>query len=49
MTFAISHPMFELPGLNGVEEIMINREVVDGTAKPLYIYAERKEDLGTSA
>jgi len=41
--------MFELPGLNGVEEIMINREVVDGTAKPLYIYAERKEDLGTSA
>ncbi|MFZ0692622.1 MAG: ATP-dependent Clp protease ATP-binding subunit ClpX [Alphaproteobacteria bacterium] len=41
--------MFELPGLNGVEEIMINREVVDGTAKPLYIYAERKEDVGTSA
>ena len=41
--------MFELPGLNGVEEIMINREVVDGTAKPLYIYSERKEDVGTSA
>jgi len=41
--------MFELPGLNGVEEIMINREVVDGSAKPLYIYAERKDDVGTSA
>jgi ATP-dependent Clp protease ATP-binding subunit ClpX len=41
--------MFELPGLNGVEEIMINREVVEGAAKPLYIYAERKEDVGTSA
>jgi ATP-dependent Clp protease ATP-binding subunit ClpX len=41
--------MFELPGLNGVEEIMINREVVDGMAKPLYIYAERKEDVGSSA
>ena len=41
--------MFELPGLNGVEEIMINREVVEGTAKPLYIYSERKEDVGTSA
>ena len=41
--------MFELPGLSGVEEIMINREVVDGSAKPLYIYGERQEDLGTSA
>jgi len=41
--------MFELPGLNGVEEIMINREVVEGSAKPLYIYSERKEDVGTSA
>jgi ATP-dependent Clp protease ATP-binding subunit ClpX len=41
--------MFELPGLSGVEEIMINREVVEGSAKPLYIYAERKEDVGTSA
>ncbi|MGB8274538.1 MAG: ATP-dependent Clp protease ATP-binding subunit ClpX [Alphaproteobacteria bacterium] len=41
--------MFELPGLSGVEEIMINREVVDGSAKPLYIYSERQEDVGTSA
>jgi ATP-dependent Clp protease ATP-binding subunit ClpX len=41
--------MFELPGLSGVEEIMINREVVDGSAKPLYIYGERQEDVGTSA
>ena len=28
-------PMFELPGLQGVEEIMINKEVVEGRAKPL--------------
>ncbi len=41
--------MFELPGLEGVEEIVINREVVDESATPLYIYAERKEDVGTSA
>jgi len=42
-------PMFELPGLESVEEIVINREVVDGGSKPLYIYSDRREDLGTSA
>ena len=41
--------MFELPGLESVEEIVINREVVDGGSKPLYIYSDRREDLGTSA
>ena len=42
-------PMFELPGLESVEEIVVNREVVDGGSKPLYIYSDRREDLGTSA
>jgi ATP-dependent Clp protease ATP-binding subunit ClpX len=42
-------PMFDLPGLENLEEIVINREVVDGRAKPLYIYTDRREDLGTSA
>jgi ATP-dependent Clp protease ATP-binding subunit ClpX len=44
-------PMFDLPGLEGVEEIVINREVVEdeGLAKPLYIYTERREDVGSSA
>ena len=44
-------PMFDLPGLEGVEEIVINSEVVDveGPAQPLYIYAERREDVGSSA
>ena len=41
--------MFELPGLEGVEEIVINREVVEGRARPLYIYADRREDVGSSA
>ena len=41
--------MFDLPSLDGVEEIIINREVVDGRAKPLHIYADRQSDLGTSA
>ncbi len=44
-------PMFDLPGLEGVEEIVINREVVEeeGPAQPLYIYTERREDVGSSA
>jgi ATP-dependent Clp protease ATP-binding subunit ClpX len=33
--------MFDLPGLEGVEEVVISREVVEGTARPLYIYADR--------
>ncbi len=41
--------MFELPGLEGIEEIAINSEVIEGRSKPLYIYSDRREDLGTSA
>jgi len=33
--------MFELPSLEGVEEVVISKEVVEGTARPLYIYADR--------
>ena len=33
--------MFDLPGLEGVEEVVISREVVEGTARPLYIYADQ--------
>jgi ATP-dependent Clp protease ATP-binding subunit ClpX len=42
-------PMFELPSLEAVESMAINREVVEGRAKPLYIYADRREDVGTTA
>jgi len=41
--------MFELPGFEGIEEVAISGEVVEGRTKPLYIYSERREDLGTSA
>ena len=43
--------MFELPELDGVEEIVISPEVVDGQAKPLKIYAERStaDEAPTSA
>ncbi len=42
-------PMYELPGLEGVEEVVINREVVEGRAEPLYIYAERRDDVGSAS
>ncbi|MGY9002830.1 MAG: ATP-dependent Clp protease ATP-binding subunit ClpX, partial [Rhodospirillales bacterium] len=41
--------MYDLPGLMGVEEIVINREVAEDSAKPLYIYSERQEEIETSA
>jgi ATP-dependent Clp protease ATP-binding subunit ClpX len=44
--------MFDLPSLEGVEEVVISREVVEGTARPLYIYADRADrasDAGASA
>ncbi len=30
--------MFDLPGLEGVKEVVISQQVVDGTARPLYMY-----------
>ena len=30
--------MFDLPGLEGVKEMVISRQVVDGIAPPLYNY-----------
>jgi ATP-dependent Clp protease ATP-binding subunit ClpX len=40
--------MYDLPALEGVEEIVINGEVVDGGAQPLHIYADR-QDVTSSA
>ena len=31
--------MFELPSLEGVGKVVISKEVVEGTAQPLYIYS----------
>jgi ATP-dependent Clp protease ATP-binding subunit ClpX len=35
--------MYDLPGMDGVEEVVISKEVVDGAAKPLLIYADRDD------
>jgi len=41
--------MFDLPELEEIEEVVINREVADDNASPLFIYSDRQEDVETSA
>jgi hypothetical protein len=41
--------MFDLPSLEGVEEVVISKEVVEGTARPLYIYADRADRAGDAS
>ncbi|WP_417461763.1 ATP-dependent Clp protease ATP-binding subunit ClpX [Kordiimonas sp.] len=41
--------MFDLPSLEGVEEIVVNGEVVDGKATPLQIYSDRRDEAGQPA
>lgn len=40
--------MFDLPSMEGVEEIVISGEVVDGEASPLHIYADNPEEAEVS-
>ena len=35
--------MFDLPGMNGVSEVVVNEESVNGNAEPLLIYQDLKE------
>ena len=41
--------MFDLPSLEGVEEVVISKQVVEGTARPLYIYADRSDRTGDAS
>jgi ATP-dependent Clp protease ATP-binding subunit ClpX len=41
--------MFDLPSLEGVEEVVISKEVVEGTARPLYIYSDRAGRAGDAS
>ncbi|MEM7426542.1 MAG: ATP-dependent Clp protease ATP-binding subunit ClpX [Pseudomonadota bacterium] len=41
--------MFDLPGMEGVEEVVISGEVVDGEASPLHIYADPPEEAEISS
>jgi ATP-dependent Clp protease ATP-binding subunit ClpX len=41
--------MFELPTYEGVEEVVVNAEVIDGKAQPLLIYSETKKKTADGA
>ncbi len=41
--------MFDLPTLEGLEEVVVNREAAEQRAKPLIIYSDRSEEMGSSA
>ena len=41
--------MFELPSMEGVEEVVVNEEAVEKQAKPLLIYSESKEEPATAS
>ena len=41
--------MYDLPGLEGVEQVVIGPEVIEGKARPLYIYSERGDKKEASA
>jgi ATP-dependent Clp protease ATP-binding subunit ClpX len=34
--------MFDLPGLDGVEEVVVNREVAEGRSAPLFLYGKER-------
>jgi ATP-dependent Clp protease ATP-binding subunit ClpX len=41
--------MFELPSLEGVAEVVITKQVVEGTAPPLHIYPDSMGRTGDAS
>jgi ATP-dependent Clp protease ATP-binding subunit ClpX len=41
--------MFDLPSMDGVDEVMIDKDVVAGTKEPVRVYAKKKEAAGEAA
>jgi ATP-dependent Clp protease ATP-binding subunit ClpX len=48
MEMVLLDTMYDLPSLDGVEEVVINREVIEGRAQPLYVHGERKEGIAAA-
>jgi ATP-dependent Clp protease ATP-binding subunit ClpX len=43
MESILLHTMFDLPGLDNVDEVVINREVAEGRSVPLFTYSQVRE------
>jgi ATP-dependent Clp protease ATP-binding subunit ClpX len=41
--------MFELPSMQGVEEVVVNEECILRKGEPLLIYADRKEGSASAS
>ncbi len=41
--------MYDLPGMRGVTEVVINGEVAEGRARPLLIYADKRGETASAA
>ena len=41
--------MFELPGLENVDEVVVNEEAVSKESEPLMIYSDRKEEPASAS
>ena len=41
--------MFELPGQNDIQKIVISKEVIKGDAKPMLIYSDKRSKTGTGS
>ena len=42
--------MFDLPGMDGVDEVMVDKDVVEGRKEPIRVYAEKaKKKDGAAA
>jgi ATP-dependent Clp protease ATP-binding subunit ClpX len=41
--------MFDLPSLEGVKEVVISKQVVEGAAPPLHIYADSPDRTGEAS
>ena len=36
--------MFDLPGMDGVDEVLIDKDVVEGPKDPVRVYSEEKTE-----
>ena len=41
--------MFDIPNIENLEEVVVNKEVAEGNIEPLMIYSDRQEQYETSA
>ncbi|MBB5691035.1 ATP-dependent Clp protease ATP-binding subunit ClpX [Roseomonas alkaliterrae] len=48
MEAILLNTMFDLPGLESVEEVVVNREVAEGRAQPLFILSERPAEQSSA-